>query len=125
MRLATFIGIRKRDRKYVVKFERLLLFRVSLPPVDKYILFQQANLLSIFSRIGFQIDFSLNFILKRQIYQVFVFVNIRETATLKYGLVLWMEQLNSHERNLEWNVLLFFHEKKMIYFPSENCTSYI
>ena len=33
---------------------------VTLPPLDKYILFQPANLFSILSRIGFQTKKSLN-----------------------------------------------------------------
>ena len=38
----------------------MLLIRVTLPPLDKYKCFQPANLLSIFSRIGFHIVLSLN-----------------------------------------------------------------
>ena len=60
MRLATLTGMGNRDRKYVGKLERVLLMRVTLPPLDKYKRFQPSSLLSIFSRIGFQIDLSLN-----------------------------------------------------------------
>jgi hypothetical protein len=33
----------KGDKKYVGKLERVLLIRVTLPPFDKFILFQLAN----------------------------------------------------------------------------------
>ncbi|KAG6660361.1 hypothetical protein CIPAW_03G100600 [Carya illinoinensis] len=52
IRLATLAGIGKRDRKYVGTLDRVLLIKVSLPPFDKYILFQLANLLSIFLITG-------------------------------------------------------------------------
>ena len=42
------------------KLDRVLLIRVTLPPLDKYKHFQLVNLLSIFSRIGFHIVLSLN-----------------------------------------------------------------
>jgi hypothetical protein len=40
--------MRKRDKKYVGRFERVLFIKVTLPPLDKYIRFQLANRLSIF-----------------------------------------------------------------------------
>ena len=61
IRFATFPGKGRRERKYVSKDKSELLISVTLPPLDKYILFQPANLLSILSRIGFQTDKSLNF----------------------------------------------------------------
>ena len=60
IQFATFPGKGKRERKYVGKDKSELLMSVTLPPLDKYILFQPANLLSILSRIGFEIDKSLN-----------------------------------------------------------------
>ncbi|KAL4653064.1 hypothetical protein ACB092_01G275100 [Castanea dentata] len=60
LRFATFPDKGRRERKYVGKDESVLLMRVTLPSLDKYNLFQPANLCSIFSKIGFQIDKSLN-----------------------------------------------------------------
>ena len=57
--LATLTRIGRRERKYVGKLERVLLIRVTLPPLDKYNFFQPASLRSIFSKIGFQIVLSL------------------------------------------------------------------
>ena len=50
MHKATSAGIGKRDRKYVGKLENVLLRRVTLPPLDKYMCFHLANHLSIFSK---------------------------------------------------------------------------
>ena len=61
IRFATLPGKGRRERKYVGKDKSELLMSVTLPPLDKYILFQSTNLLSILSRIGFQTDKSLNF----------------------------------------------------------------
>ncbi|KAL4650569.1 hypothetical protein ACB092_01G096600 [Castanea dentata] len=61
IRFATLPSKGRRERKYVGKDESELLMSVTLPPLDKYIFFQFANLLSILSRIGFQTDKSLNF----------------------------------------------------------------
>ena len=52
--LATCVGIVKRDKKKVKRLDNVLLSNVSLPPFDKYIFFQPANLRSVFSNIGFQ-----------------------------------------------------------------------
>jgi len=60
IRFATLPGKGRRERKYVGKDESEFLMSVTLPALDKYIFFQHANLLSILSRIGFQIDKSLN-----------------------------------------------------------------
>ncbi|KAL4637692.1 hypothetical protein ACB092_03G094800 [Castanea dentata] len=59
MRLATFAGIGRRERRYVGKLERVLFIRVSLPPLDRYNLFHPANLCSTSSKIGFHIVLSL------------------------------------------------------------------
>ena len=61
IRFATLPDKGRRERKYVGKDESKLLISVTLPPLDKDILFQLASLLSILSRIGFQTDKSLNF----------------------------------------------------------------
>ena len=61
IRFATLLGKGRRERKYVSKDESELLMSVTLPPLNRYILFQPANLLSILSRIGFQTDKFLNF----------------------------------------------------------------
>ncbi|KAL4626661.1 hypothetical protein ACB092_05G113200 [Castanea dentata] len=61
IRFATLPNKGRRERKYVGKDESELLMSVTLPPLDKYILFQPANILSILSRIEFQTDKSLNF----------------------------------------------------------------
>ena len=42
------------------KLDRVLLIKVTLPPLDKYKRFHLANLHSIFFRIGFHIVLSLN-----------------------------------------------------------------
>jgi hypothetical protein len=42
--------------KYIGKLEMVLLIRVILPPLDKYIIFQLASHLSIFSTTLYQID---------------------------------------------------------------------
>ena len=42
------------------KLDRVLLTKVTLPPLDKYKRFHLANLRSLFSRIGFHIALSLN-----------------------------------------------------------------
>ena len=60
MRKATSAGIGNRDRKYVGKLETVLLRRVTLPPLDKYMCFHPAKRLSIFSKSSFQMDFYLN-----------------------------------------------------------------
>ncbi|KAG6639779.1 hypothetical protein CIPAW_10G125700, partial [Carya illinoinensis] len=60
IRLATPTGKGNKERKYIGIFERVLLVRGILPPLDKYILFHAANLFSIFSTSPLQIYFALN-----------------------------------------------------------------
>ena len=50
----TFIGTGRRE-EISRQARKSTLIRVTLPPLDKYNLFQQTNVCSIFSRIGFQI----------------------------------------------------------------------
>jgi len=57
--LATQAGMGKRDKNYVGRSERVLLIRVTLPPFDKYIIFQLTNRHSIFSTMLSQIDLAL------------------------------------------------------------------
>jgi hypothetical protein len=59
MQFATLAGIGKRDKKYVGRLERVLLIRVTLPPLDRYMRFQLADRLSIFPRAPSQIDLAL------------------------------------------------------------------
>ena len=55
IRLATFTRTGQRERKKVGKLDKVLLIRVTLPPLDKYIIFHPVKRFSIFSKIGFQI----------------------------------------------------------------------
>ncbi|KAG2664287.1 hypothetical protein I3760_16G075100 [Carya illinoinensis] len=54
-RLAIFVGSGYKDIKYVGRLAKVVLISVSLPPLDKYNLFHDANLRSIFSITKFQI----------------------------------------------------------------------
>ena len=60
IQLATKAEIGNKDRKWVGIFDRVLLIKVTLSPLDKYKHFHPANLLFIFSNIGFHIVLSLN-----------------------------------------------------------------
>jgi hypothetical protein len=54
MRLATLAGMGKRGKKYVGRLESVLLIRVTLLPLERYIRFQLANQCSIFSTMTSQ-----------------------------------------------------------------------
>jgi hypothetical protein len=49
----------KRDKKCIGRLERVHLIKVTLPPLDKYNLFQLANRHSIFFTMPSQIDLGL------------------------------------------------------------------
>jgi hypothetical protein len=53
------MGKGKRDMKYIGRLEIVLIIKVTLPPLKKYIFFQLANQWSIFSTTPFQIYLAL------------------------------------------------------------------
>ena len=57
--LSTSERIGNKERKQVGKFNRVLLIKVTLPPLDKYKCFHPVSLLSTTSKIGFYIVLSL------------------------------------------------------------------
>lgn len=59
MRLATPARRGKRDKKYVGKLDRVLLIKVILPYLDKYIIYQPTKRRSNFSLTPSQIDLAL------------------------------------------------------------------
>lgn len=59
MRLATLEGMGKRENKYVGRLDKVLLIRVTLPPLDRYIICQLASRLSILPTTSSQMNLAL------------------------------------------------------------------
>jgi hypothetical protein len=88
MQLATLVGMGKRDKKYVGRLESMLLIRVTLPLLERYIRFQLANRRSIFSTMTSQIDWG-----REEVPQPKMPVNLAMLSALPTGTKIELARL--------------------------------